>query len=72
MSLIPGTRRGIYEITAQIGEGGMGRVYRARDTKLGRNVAIKVIADSLPYRDHVARFDGSRGERWYPPPARSR
>ena len=35
----------------------MGRVYRARDTKLGRNVAIKVIADSLPYRDHVARFE---------------
>jgi serine/threonine-protein kinase len=57
MSLTPGTRRGVYEITAQIGEGGMGRVYRARDTKLGRNVAIKVIADSLPYRDHVARFE---------------
>jgi serine/threonine protein kinase/Tol biopolymer transport system component len=57
MSLIPGTRRGVYEITAQIGEGGMGRVYRARDTKLGRNVAIKVIADSLPYPDHVARFE---------------
>ena len=57
MSLIPGTRRGVYEITAQIGEGGMGRVYRARDTKLGRNVAIKVIADSLPHPDHVARFE---------------
>ena len=57
MSLIPGTRRGVYEITAQIGEGGMGRVYRARDTKLGRSVAIKVIADSLPYRDHVAGFE---------------
>ena len=48
MSLIPGTRRGVYEITAQIGQGGMGRVYRARDTKLGRSVAIKVIAEALP------------------------
>ena len=57
MSLIPGTRRGVYEITAQIGEGGMGRVYRARDTKLGRNVAIKVIADSLPHPDLVSRFE---------------
>ena len=57
MSLLPGTRRGVYEITAQIGEGGMGRVYRARDTKLGRSVAIKVIADSLPHPDLVSRFE---------------
>ena len=35
----------------------MGRVYRARDTKLGRNVAIKVIADALPHADLVARFE---------------
>jgi eukaryotic-like serine/threonine-protein kinase len=57
MSLIPGTRRGVYEITALIGEGGMGRVYRARDTRLGRSVAVKVIADSLPHPDQVARFE---------------
>ena len=57
MSLIPGTRRGVYEITAQIGEGGMGRVYRARDTKLGRSVAIKVIAEALPHPDLVSRFE---------------
>ena len=57
MSLIPGTRRGVYEITAQIGQGGMGRVYRARDTKLGRSVAIKVIAEALPHPDSVSRFE---------------
>ncbi len=40
MALAPGVRLGPYEIAAQIGKGGMGEVYRARDTKLGRNVAI--------------------------------
>ena len=38
-----GTRLGVYEVTAQIGAGGMGEVYRARDTKLKRDVAIKVL-----------------------------
>ena len=47
MSVNPGTRRGVYEITGQIGEGGMGKVYRACDTRLDREVAIKVIADPL-------------------------
>jgi serine/threonine protein kinase len=36
LALTPGTRFGVYEVTAQIGEGGMGQVYRARDTKLNR------------------------------------
>jgi len=43
MSLTPGTRLGPYEISAQIGAGGMGEVYRARDSKLGRDVAIKIL-----------------------------
>ena len=43
MTLAPGTRLGSYEVTAQIGVGGMGEVYRATDTRLGRAVAIKVL-----------------------------
>ncbi len=39
MALSPGSRLGSYEVTALIGQGGMGEVYRARDTKLGRDVA---------------------------------
>ena len=43
MSLSPGTRLGSYEITGPLGEGGMGVVYRATDSKLKREVAIKVL-----------------------------
>jgi len=43
MSIAAGTRLGSYEIISAIGAGGMGEVYEARDTKLGRNVAIKVL-----------------------------
>ena len=57
MTLLPGTRLGPYEITASIGAGGMGEVFRARDTKLNRDVAIKVLPDVFA-QDHerLARF----------------
>ena len=47
MSLSPGTQLGAYEIVALIGAGGMGEVYRARDTRLDRTVAIKVLPAAL-------------------------
>ena len=57
MALTPGTRLGVYEITAQIGEGGMGQVYRARDTKLNRDVALKILPDAFASDpDRLARF----------------
>src|SRR4030095_4128361 len=47
LPLIPGTRLGVYEVTAQIGAGGMGEVYKGRDTRLDRTVAIKVLPEAL-------------------------
>src|SRR5260221_12910920 len=47
MPLTSGTRVGAYEIVAPIGAGGMGEVYRARDTKLAREVAIKVLPEAF-------------------------
>src|SRR4051812_4429501 len=57
MPLNPGTRLGPYEILAAIGAGGMGEVYRARDTALNRDVAIKVLLSSVAGdADRLARF----------------
>jgi Tol biopolymer transport system component len=57
LALTPGTRLGVYEVTAQIGEGGMGQVYRATDTRLKRQVAIKILPPSLAAdADRLARF----------------
>jgi serine/threonine protein kinase len=58
LSLTPGTRLGPYEIAAQIGEGGMGQVYRGTDTTLGRQVAIKILPDAFASDpERVARFE---------------
>src|SRR3989441_8043259 len=58
MSLIPGARLGPYEILALIGAGGMGEVYRAKDTKLHRDVAIKVLPDLFAKDpERLARFE---------------
>ena len=57
MSLPTGTRIGSYEITAQIGAGGMGEVYRARDTRLKRDVALKILPESFATDpERLARF----------------
>jgi eukaryotic-like serine/threonine-protein kinase len=58
MSLVPGTRLGHYEIIAQLGVGGMGEVWRARDTSLDREVAIKVLpAEFASDPERLARFE---------------
>ena len=58
MALDVGTTLGNFEITGQLGAGGMGEVYRARDTKLGRDVAIKTLPKSLAGdADRLARFE---------------
>ena len=56
--MLPGTRLGPYEIIESIGHGGMGEVYRARDTRLQRQVAIKTLASDAPADPHFhERFD---------------
>lgn len=58
MPLFPGAKLGRYEIVAAIGAGGMGEVYRARDTRLGRDVAIKVLPQHLSSNSELReRFD---------------
>jgi serine/threonine-protein kinase len=58
MRLSPGSRVGPYEVLSSLGEGGMGQVYRARDPKLGRDVAIKILPEFfLTDADRLARFE---------------
>ena len=58
MALTPGSRLGPYQIGAPLGEGGMGEVYRATDTTLKRDVAIKVLPDALAHdTERLARFE---------------
>jgi Tol biopolymer transport system component len=58
MTLTSGTKLGPYEIVSPVGAGGMGEVYRARDTRLGRDVAIKVLPEALAHdADRLRRFE---------------
>jgi serine/threonine protein kinase len=57
-ALTPGTRLGPYQVLAQLGSGGMGEVYRARDERLGREVAVKVLhPESSADPDRIRRFE---------------
>src|SRR5438046_9618005 len=57
VSLSPGARLGAYEIVAPLGAGGMGEVYRARDTRLGRDVAVKVLREAVANGTVWKRFE---------------
>jgi serine/threonine protein kinase len=58
MTIAAGTKLGRYEIRSQIGAGGMGEVYRARDEKLNRDVAIKILPSTLSQdEDRLRRFE---------------
>src|SRR5947209_5318599 len=57
MNLQPGTKLGAYEVTGLLGKGGMGEVYQARDSKLKRHVAIKVLPEGFSRdTDRISRF----------------
>src|SRR5271170_6711427 len=58
MPLSPGTKFGPYEIQSPIGAGGMGEVYRARDSRLGRDIALKILPESFATDpDRLRRFE---------------
>ena len=64
MPLPSGTRIGPYEVVAPLGAGGMGEVYRARDTRLDRDVAVKVLPDGVAHDD--SRLRRLSRKRWRP------
>ena len=63
MTLAPGARLGPYEVQAAIGAGGMGEVYRARDTRLERTVAVKLLSPSFADRADRTTALSARGSR---------
>jgi serine/threonine protein kinase len=66
MTLPVGTRLGPYEILAPLGAGGMGEVYRARDTRLAQEVAIKVLPEALSSDPaYAGMFRASSGETFF-------
>ncbi len=64
MSLSPGTRLGPYEILSPLGAGGMGEVYRAKDTRLERDVAIKVLPEEFFEDQERRRASSAKRNRW--------
>ena len=70
MSLDAGTKFGRYEILSQLGKGGMGEVYLAKDTKLDRNVALKILpAELASSRERMLRFVQEAKGRGGPEPS---